>query len=217
MALAFEVTVFNVAALLMGLIGADSLAAFAIALQVASLTFMVPLGLAQAATVRVGLAFGAADPEGIRRAGWTAFAMGIGFVSLTAATMILAPLPIVGVFVDLADPGNASVIALAISFLAYVGMFQIFDGAQVVGQGMLRGLHDTRVPMIFAAIGYWGIGLPFGVALAFWFGFEGRGVWIGLATGLAVVAALMTWRWIARERLGLIHDRRRGAVPPLLH
>ncbi|MEO8668280.1 MAG: MATE family efflux transporter, partial [Bauldia sp.] len=213
--LAFEVTVFNVAALLMGIIGASSLAAFAIALQVASLTFMVPLGLAQAVTVRVGLAFGAGDVEGIRRAGWTAFAMGVGFMTLTALTMIFAPLPIVGVFVDLGAAGNAAVIGLAVSFLALVGMFQVADGIQVVGAGMLRGLHDTRVPMIFAAIGYWGIGLPLGLLLAFAFGLEGRGVWIGLAAGLAIVATLMTMRWIARQRLGLLDNRR--AAPARSH
>jgi MATE family multidrug resistance protein len=217
LALAFEVTVFNIAALLMGLIGADSLAAFAIALQVASLTFMVPLGLAQAATVRVGLAFGAGDRDGIGRAGWTAFAMGVGFMALTAATMILAPRPIVSAFVDLDDPGNAAVVALAVSFLGFVGMFQIVDGAQVVGQGMLRGLHDTRVPMIFAGIGYWGLGLPLGIYLAFKAGLAGEGVWIGLAVGIAAVAVLMTVRWIGRESLGLADNRGAATVRAVSH
>ena len=95
-------------------------------------------------------------------------------------------------------------VELAITFLAFAALFQLVDGAQVVGSGMLRGLHDTRIPMIFAALGYWGIGLPLGVVLAFPLGLEGAGIWIGLAAGLAVVAVLMTARWIMRERLGLV-------------
>ena len=82
-------------------------------------------------------------------------------------------------------------------------LFQIFDGAQAVASGMLRGLHDTKVPMIYAAIGYWGVGLPLGVVLAFHFGFAGAGIWIGLSTGLAVVAVLLLWRWLRRAELGL--------------
>ena len=94
-------------------------------------------------------------------------------------------------------------IALAVSFLAFAGLFQIVDGAQAVSGGMLRGLHDTKVPMIFAAIGYWGVGLPLGVLLAFPLGLEGNGIWIGLSAGLAVVAALLLVRWLRRDRLGL--------------
>ncbi|MDQ0472916.1 MATE family multidrug resistance protein [Labrys wisconsinensis] len=202
--LTFEVSVFNAAAFLMGLIGEASLAAHAIAIQISSVSFMVPLGLAQAATVRVGLAHGAGDREGARRSGWTAYAMGVGFMGCAAATMLLAPRLLIGLFVDLADPANAEVITLATLFLAFAGMFQIVDGAQVLGAGMLRGLHDTRVPMLFAAIGYWGIALPLAVVLAFVFDLGGKGIWIGLASGLAAVAVLMTLRWIRRERLGLV-------------
>lgn len=199
----FEVTVFNIAALLMGLIGSDSLAAYAIALQVATLTFMVPLGLNQAVTVRVGRAYGAGDRDAIRRAGWSAYAIGIVFMSMTAMMMLLAPRLLVGVFVDLDDPANAGVVALAVGFLAIAGIFQVFDGAQNIGAGMLRGLHDTRVPMVFAAIGFWAIGLPLGAFLGFETDLAGIGIWIGLAVGLASVAALMTGRWLMRERLGL--------------
>jgi MATE family multidrug resistance protein len=203
-ALAFEVTIFNAATFLMGLISAASLAAYAIAIQIASIAFMVPLGLGQAATVRVGLALGAGDPDGVRRAGWTAYAMGLGFMSMTAILMLTAPHLLVGAFLTLDDPANAAVVTLAVTFIGFAGMFQIVDGAQVLGAGMLRGLRDTRVPMIYAGIGYWGIGLPFGVLLGFAAGMEGVGIWIGLATGLAVVAVLMTWRWIRREQLGLV-------------
>ena len=207
-ALAFEVTIFNAAAFLMGLINAESLAAYAIAIQIASLTFMVPLGLNQAVTVRVGRAFGAGDRDGICRAGWTAYVVGVLFMCVTAMVMIVMPRPLVGAFLDLADPANAVVIALAVSFLAFAGLFQVVDGAQVIGAGMLRGLHDTRVPMIFAGIGYWGLGLPLGVLLGFGFGLAGAGIWIGLAAGLAIVAALMTIRWTRRESLGLVGANR---------
>lgn len=201
--LAFEVTVFNAAAFLMGLIGAAQLAAHAIALQIASVTFMIPLGLAQAATVRVGLAYGAGDPEGMGRAGWTAFVMGVAFMALMALAMITFPKLLISAFIDIADPANAAVVGYAVTFLAFAALFQVADGAQAVGAGMLRGLHDTTVPMLYAALGYWGIGMTAGVALAFHFGLGGSGIWIGLCAGLAVVAALLIYRWIRRDRLGL--------------
>lgn len=199
--LAFEVTIFNAAALCMGLIGADSLAAYAIVIQIASLTFMVPLGLNQAATVRVGLAYGGGDPQGVSRAGWTAYVIGVSFMALMALMMILWPYLLISAFIDLDDPANAGVIALAVSFLAFAAMFQIVDGAQAVAAGMLRGLRDTKVPMVYAAIGYWGVGLPLGLLLAFHFGLAGAGIWIGLSAGLAVVAALLLLRWLRRDRL----------------
>ena len=95
------------------------------------------------------------------------------------------------------------VIALGVSFLAIAAIFQVVDGAQVVGAGMLRGLHDTRVPMIFTFIGYWGIGIGIGAWLAFRQDWQGQGIWTGLAVGLAIVAVLMIWRWTRRESLGL--------------
>ena len=201
--LVFEVTIFNAAVFLMGLIGPAALAAHSIAIQIASVTFMVPLGFGQAVTVRVGRFYGAGDRDGVTRAGWTAFVMGVGFMGLTALVMLFAPRTLIGGFLDLSQPGNAPVVELAVTFLAFAALFQVVDGMQAVASGMLRGLHDTRVPMIMAAIGYWGIGLPLGAALAFPLGLGGAGIWIGLATGLAVVAALMTARWLMRDRLGL--------------
>jgi MATE family multidrug resistance protein len=118
--------------------------------------------------------------------------------------MLFAPRLLIGAFLDLDRPENWPVIELAITFLALAALFQLVDGAQAVGSGMLRGLHDTRIPMIFAALGYWGIGFPLGVILGFPFKLEGAGIWIGLASGLAVVAVLMTVRWIMRERLKLV-------------
>lgn len=202
--LALEVTIFNAAVFLMGLFGTAPLAAHAIAIQVAMLTFMVPLGLAQAVTVRVGLALGRHDPAGITRAGWTSFAIGVGFMACMSLLMVAMPHQLVYLFLDESDPANAPVIALAVSFLAVAAFFQIFDGAQVVGAGMLRGLHDTTVPMIYAGLGYWGIGMGVGATLAFGLGWQGLGIWIGLAAGLGVVAILMLTRWIRRERLGLV-------------
>jgi multidrug resistance protein, MATE family len=201
--LVFEVSIFNGAVFLMGLIGTTSLAAHSIAIQIASVAFMVPLGFGQAVSVRVGRALGANDRDAITRAGWTAYVMGVGFMSLTASVMLFFPHLVIGAFLDLSEPENWPVIELAATFLAFAALFQFVDGAQVVGSGMLRGLHDTRIPMVFAALGYWGIGVPFGVVLAFPLGFAGAGIWMGLASGLAVVAVLMTTRWIMRERLGL--------------
>ncbi|MFL6843418.1 MAG: MATE family efflux transporter [Allosphingosinicella sp.] len=202
--LALEVTIFNAAVFLMGLIGPDSLAAHAVALQIAAFTFMVPLGLSQAVTVRVGLAFGRRDREGIARAGWTAFAMGVGFMALMAVVMLTIPRTLVELFLDPADPANARVISLAVSFLFLAALFQVFDGAQSVGAGMLRGLHDTKVPMAYAAFSYWVVGLLTAVGLGFGLRWQGVGIWTGLATGLAVVAGLMLFRWSRRERLGLV-------------
>jgi MATE family multidrug resistance protein len=202
--LIFEVSIFNGAVILMGLIGKTSLAAHSIAIQIASVAFMVPLGFGQAASVRVGRAFGAYDRSAIARAGWTAYAMGVGFMGLTASMMLFAPHVLIGAFLDLGRPENWPVVELATIFLAFAALFQLVDGAQAVGSGMLRGLQDTRIPMIFAAIGYWGIGFPLGVILGFPAGLEGTGVWIGLASGLAVVAVLMTARWIMRDRLKLL-------------
>jgi multidrug resistance protein, MATE family len=201
--LLFEVSIFNAASFLMGLINAASIAAYAIAIQVASLSFMIPLGLGQAVTVRVGRAHGARDYEAVTRAGWTAYVMGVGFMALMAAVMIFLPYPLISAFIDLDAPENAVVVPLAVGFLAFAGLFQIVDGAQAVAGGMLRGLHDTTVPMVYALIGYWGVGLPLGVALAFPGGLEGNGIWIGLSAGLAVVAALLLGRWLRRDRLGL--------------
>lgn len=202
--LAFEVVIFNGAAFLMGLIGPASLAAHAIAIQIASLTFMVPMGIGQAATVRVGRAFGAGDKDGIARAGATALVLGIGFMALTALVMLFAPQWLVGPFLDVEKPGAAEVAALAASFLLYAAIFQIADGAQVVGSCLLRGLGDTRVPMLFAGLGYWAIGLPLSIALGFFTPLAGIGIWIGLAIALAIVAVLMLGRWRARDRLGLV-------------
>ena len=202
LAMGFEGGVFSAAAYLMGLIDAESVAAHAVALQIAALSFMVPWGLAQASTVRVGLFLGRRDRAGIARAGWTAWALGVGFMALMAILIWSIPRELITLFLD-DTPENARVIALGVSFLAIAAIFQVADGAQVVGAGMLRGLHDTRIPMIFTFIGYWAIGIGVGAWLAFRQGWHGQGIWTGLAVGLIIVSILMIWRWRKRETLGL--------------
>jgi MATE family multidrug resistance protein len=213
--LGLEITIFNAAVFLMGLIGTESIAAHAIAIQIAAFTFMVPMGLGQAVTVRVGLAYGRRDARGVAIAGWTSFGLGVGFMSLMALVILAIPGPLVSLFLDTADPANARVIELALSFLLVAAFFQIFDGAQAVGAGMLRGLHDTRVPMLYAAFGYWIVGLATGVGLGFGLGWQGVGLWTGLAAGLAMVSVLMLARWLRREKLGLLSwPEDRGRIQP---
>ncbi|BBK43155.1 MATE family efflux transporter [Allostella vacuolata] len=202
-----ECALFSGATLVMGLIGADVVAAHQIALQCASVTFMVPLGIGQAATVRVGLAAGRGDPAGIARAGWTAQAMGTGFMAAMALVFFLLARPIVGLFLDPAAPEAAATVSYAVGFLFFAAIFQLADGGQVIAAGALRGLKDTRVPMLIAAAGYWGIGFPLGLVLAFPLGWGGNGVWVGLTTGLVVVALLLNLRFAERSRR-LLPDRR---------
>lgn len=204
--LGFETTVFNASAFLMGLIGRDSLAAHAVAIQIAALVFMVPMGIGQAATVRVGVAFGRRDRAGVGRAGWLALMIGTGFACCAAALLILMPRTLVSAFLDLSDPANARTAALAVSFLSIAALFQLVDSAQAVGAGVLRGVQDTKVPMIFALIGYWVVGIGVGTLLAFPLGMAGVGIWLGLASGLGAVALLLIARWTMRERLGLVPD-----------
>lgn len=195
-----ETLVFYAAVIMMGIIGTTALAAHAIAMQIASISFMVPLGFGQVATIRVGLAAGRGQPQGIRRAGWTAYGMGVGFMAIAALVMWIAPNTLIGFFLDASLPANQEVAALAVQFLAFAALFQLADGAQAVCAGMLRGLHDTRIPMLFAMLGYWVLGVPIGAFLAFVVGWGGVGVWLGLATGLTIVAVLLTSRWLTRIR-----------------
>ncbi len=196
--------VFSVAVMLMGLISTQAVAAHAVALQIASLTFMVPMGIAQAATVRVGIGYGRKDNAMIHRAGWASFGLSTGFMTLMAAIILIIPGPLVSIFIERGSAENIEVIGLAIQFLMVAALFQIVDGAQVAGQGMLRGLHDTRVPMFIAGFGYWIVGIGAGAGLAFGLGWRGVGVWAGLAIGLGIVAVLLLARWMMREKLGLL-------------
>jgi len=199
-----EVGVFSAATLVMGLIGRAALEGHAIALQIASLAFMVPLGLGQAASVRVGHAYGARDPVAVARAGWSAFGVTVVFALLSATTMIVAPRLLIAPFIDVDAPANAATVELAVALLRVAAIFQIVDASQATLANMLRGLHDSRWPLVIALLGYWAIGAPIGVALGFATPLGAVGVWIGLAAGLAVVAVLLMARWLAKTRRGFL-------------
>lgn len=199
-----EAGLFSGAAFLMGRIGASELAGHTVALQVAALAFQIPFGIGQAATIRVGYHYGARDIAAIGRAGWTGIAMGGGFMCLTAALMILAPELLLRIYVDPTLATNAAMIGFAINYMAIAAAFQLFDGIQAVAAGALRGLQDTRIPMLIAIFSYWVPGYGVAIWLGFYTPLEGTGVWIGLAVGLVFSAMLLSWRWSQRERLGLI-------------
>ncbi|MBX2806617.1 MAG: MATE family efflux transporter, partial [Hyphomicrobiales bacterium] len=199
-----EVGLFSIAGFFMGWLGTDELAAHGVALQLAAITFMIPLGLSHAATVRVALARGRRSSGDIRRAGWVAIAMGTGFMGLSAIVFWLAPETLIGFFLDSARPENHAAISLAVSYLAIAALFQIFDGAQVVSSSVLRGLNDTMTPMIIGIAGYWGVGLSLAYGLAFVFDLRGVGVWVGLAAGLASAALIFSLRFAWREKVGIV-------------
>jgi MATE family multidrug resistance protein len=196
-----EFGVFAAVALLMGHIGPVPASAHQIALNIASLTFMVPLGVSSAGSVLVGRAIGAGDPHGARRAGLAALAVGAGFMTLSMCMLLLFPYALARVYTP-----DAQVVALAAALIPIAGVFQVFDGLQVVSIGVLRGTGDTRTPMIVNLIGYWLCALPFGLWLAFGRGLGPRGLWWGLVAGLMVVALVLLTRvrgrlWGPLERL----------------
>jgi len=197
----FEASLFNMATLLMGTFGTASVAAHMIALNLASITFMVPLGVAMAATVRVGLAAGAGDLAGVRRAGSSALAVSTGFMSVSALVILLFRHQIAELYIAHAD-ANADALALAAVFLQVAAAFQIFDGIQVTAALSLRGLKDAHMPMWIAGASYWLAGFPVCYGLGFGLGLKGLGVWIGLAFALFVAAISMCLRFyhLARER-----------------
>jgi MATE family multidrug resistance protein len=207
--MALEITVFAFAAIAMGWFGAIAIAAHAIAVQVASATFMVPMGIAQAATARVGLMTGAGRATAASRAGWIGIALGAGFMAVSAAGLIAFAGPISWLFLASGNPGASETAALAGVMLVVAGLFQLADGVQAVASGALRGLKDTQVPMLLAGFGYWIIGLPLGLALALPAGLGPLGLWIGLAAGLFLVAGLMLARWVRLSASGGLTLRRR--------
>ncbi len=201
--LGVEIVLFLVAALMMGTLGATALAAHHVTITVASLTFMVPLGVAQAVNVRVGFHLGADNPRAARRAGGAALTLGISFMALTALAMFTLPRQIALLFnLDPAKGDDAEVIALIIELMAIGAVFQVFDGAQTIAAGALRGMKDTRVPAALAAFSYWGVGFPVAWALGFPAGWGAIGIWWGLAIGLATAAVVLNGRfWSLSTRL----------------
>lgn len=190
-----ETSLFSAASLLMGMIGKLELAAHGIALQLASIAFMIPLGLAQVATVRVGLANGRNDSVGIRRAAVAVLAVGIFFTAIGSVLYAAVPRALGALFLDTRQADAETVLALAVPLIAIAGAFQLVDGLQAVGAGLLRGVKDTKVPMILALIAYWPIGFACAWTFAFPLGFGGKGVWFGFVLGLAAAAVFLCGRF----------------------
>jgi multidrug resistance protein, MATE family len=198
---ALEVGVFAVATALAGRLDPVSSGAHQIALNIASLAFMVPLGLASSAAVRVGYAFGAGDRRRAARAGWTALATSCVIMTALGLVFILWPVALLRVFSP--DP---RIIEIGVGLLAIAAAFQLFDGTQAVVTGALRGISETRMPMIVNVIGHWFLGLPVGYALCFRFGWGVTGLWIGLSIGLVVAALVLTVVWWKRSMLLVMQD-----------
>jgi MATE family multidrug resistance protein len=195
-----ETGVFVTTGIMMGLLGADALGAHQLVFNLVGLCFMVPLGIGQAATVRVAYQLGLGAPAAARRAGFVAVALGASFMAMTGVLLWAAPRTLAGAYLDLADPANDGLVAFAVQFFIIAALFQIFDGVQVIAAGALRGYQDTAVPMLIAGVGYWAIGFVGGWLLAFPLGFGAVGLWLGLALGLGVVAISLTVRLHFRAR-----------------
>jgi MATE family multidrug resistance protein len=185
-----EVGAWNGATFAAGFLTPVALATHSIALQYASVTYMVPLGMSAAAAVSVGHAIGAEDASRARRAGWMAMALGTAFMIAAAIAFLLVPRPLIMLYTH--DP---QVLAEGPSLLYIAAAFQIFDGIQTVSTGALRGLGQTRVPMIANFIGYWILGLPLGLSLCFLLHWGIYGLWIGLTLALIVIASTLLLRW----------------------
>ncbi len=194
-----EVGLFAVSSILMGWVGTIALAAHGIALQIASITFMVHLGLSQAITVKAGQAWGQKDPERLALSSKAALLLSLGAVILTVILFLAVPEFLIGLFVDPDDPKRVEIIAVGVLLLAVAALFQTVDAAQVMALGMLRGVQDTRVPMIMAAFSYWVVGVPASYLFGFTFGWDGVGVWLGLTFGLAVAGILLQYRFWSKH------------------
>jgi len=185
-----EVSAWNLATVSVGWLTPVALATHTIALNYASLSYMVPLGVASAAAISVGQAIGAGDAPRARRAGWLALGLGTGFMLLAAVAFLVVPHALIALYTT--DP---RVMAIGPGLLSIAAAFQIFDGIQTVSTGALRGLGETRIPMFANLVGYWALGLPLGLSLCFIFRMGLYGLWIGLTLALIVIASILIWRW----------------------
>lgn len=196
-----EGSLFYAAAVMMGWIGTVELAAHGIAMEAASLAFMVHVGLSNAATVRVGRAHGMRDARGMRDAALTAIALSMGFGLVVVAVFLLAPQLIISAFLDMANPASGAILSVGIMLLAVAALFQVFDALQCMALGILRGVQDTAVPMALATVSYWAVGIPASYVLAFPFGLGAAGLWLGLVVGLTLASLLLMLRfWGGRAR-----------------
>jgi len=194
-----EVSLFAIITLLIGRLGAESVAAHMIASNVGGMTFMVPMALGMAVSIRVGFNVGAGDMPAARRSGWVAIGLSLAFAAVAAALVFTLRVPIAGLY-----SSESAVLTLAVDLLLLVALYQFFDDSQVTALGALRGFKDTRTTMWVAMLSYWGVGLPVGVALGFGLvgagDFDGvRGFWAGLIAGLGVAAVVLTlrFRWLS--------------------
>lgn len=190
-----EVCMFGLTTVLMGRLGPVPTSGHQIALNLASITFMVPLGMSMASAVRVGQAVGRGDRPGAARAGDTALWLGAAFMGTMALLFWAAPGRLVRLYT-----GDPAVVGLAVPLVCIAALFQVFDGIQVVLTGVLRGAGETRLPFLANVAGHWMVGLPVGVYLAFRRGWGPQGLWWGLLTGLVCVAGLLSWAWSVRSR-----------------
>jgi MATE family multidrug resistance protein len=205
-----EVGVFAAVSALAGRLEPVSLGSHQIALNIAALAFMVPLGLSSAGAVRVGHAVGARDMHRAVRAGWTALAAGAAIMAMVGMTLLMFPMPMLRAFTN-----DARLIEIGRGLLRIAAAFQLFDGTQAVATGVLRGIGDTRTPMIINVIGHWVLGLPVGYALCFWRGWGVSGLWIGLSIGLVFVAVVLTIIWHRRTARFQLPEHAPG-LPDLL-
>ena len=202
-----EVALFSAVAFSVGTFGPEPLAAHQIAIQCAAFAFMVPVGISIATSVRVGQAVGREDPVRAAWAGYLGIAMAVGFMTCTGLMFWLFPRTIMGLFLDLNDPRNAATVAIGVSLLGLAALFQIFDGLQVAAAGALRGLKDTRIPMLFCFVSYWVVGMPLAAALGFGLDMAPQGLWWGLVVGLFAASCMLGLRFRLLSRR-LRHDAR---------
>ncbi len=199
-----ESSMFTASALMMGWLGTAPLAAHGIVLTMAGATFMVHLGLGNVATIRAGNAYGRGDRAGMARGGYVVTAMSLAMSLATILLFLTQPELLISLFLTPGDPDYPRIIAIGTGLLAAAALFQLVDGAQVVALSLLRGMQDTRVPMVIAGLSYWGVGIPTSYLLGFVFGLGGVGVWLGLAVGLGVAGLLLMIRFwgTAIKRVG---------------
>jgi MATE family multidrug resistance protein len=192
-----EVGLFAASAVMMGWLGTVPLAAHGIAVQLAAITFMVHLGLSNVATIRAGNAFGRHDPGNMERGARVVTGLSLLFAVSTIALYLTLPEPLLSLFMQDNEPLRPEILSIGVGLLAMAALFQLVDGAQVIALGLLRGVQDTRMPMIFAALSYWAVGVPASYLFGFVLGLGGVGVWLGLVVGLACAAVLLSVRfWV---------------------
>ncbi len=194
-ATALEIGLFTIVTYLMGLLGTEVLAAHQVVLQTIAITFMVPLAMSYAATIRVGQEVGQQNKIGAVRAGYIGAAIGLVFMLVMMVILVFFPRQVIGIFIDIYDPRNAKVVSLATGMMIIAGISQILDGPQKIIMGALYGLQDTRIPMLLSLFAFWGVGLTTGYWLGFHTSLGGSGLWIGQSIGIAVSAMMFFWRF----------------------